>query len=258
MRAPPAEGLRLPAPVELCGAPVHPVTLDRTLGFIEASIRMRRQAMVLNVNAHAVEVANRDPRFREILWSAPLVFCDGKGVQWAARLLGTPLPERFTPPDWIHRLTSTCAREGWGMFLLGGAPGVADEAADFLRVRHPGLSVHAHHGYFEKAGPQNDEVVRLINTSGARVLLVGFGMPLQEYWISENLPVLGPRVALSVGALLDYLAGRVYRAPDWMTRSGFEWLARLLVEPRRLWRRYLIGNTRFIARVASRRIRRDP
>lgn len=240
----------MPPPVDVAGAPVHPVTLVETLDFIERTVREGGRAAVLNVNAHAVNLAAEDERFRRILWQAPLVFCDGKAVQWAGRL-----PERFTPPDWIDRLAARCAGEGWGVFLLGAAPGIGDEAARVLRQRHPGLQVHAEHGYFAHSGPENDRVLARINASGARVLLVGFGMPLQEYWIDENLPRLGVNVALSVGALMDYLAGRVYRAPRWVTDSGLEWLARLAVEPRRLWRRYLVGNTRFLWRVARQRLR---
>lgn len=245
----------LPGPVDVGGAPVHPVTLRQTLDFIGQTVRAGRQAMVLNINAHAVNVAADDPRFREILWRAPLVFCDGKAVQWSASLLGRPLPERFTPPDWIDLLAATCAREGWGMFLLGAAPGVAEEAAAALTGRHPGLRVHAHHGFFDHAGEENQHVLRRIDDSGARILLVGFGMPLQERWIADNLPHLKVNAALSVGALIDYLAGRVYRAPRWLTDAGFEWLARLAVEPRRLWRRYMVGNTRFVGRVLAQRLR---
>ena len=245
----------IPEPVDIGGAPVHPVTLRQTLDFIAETIRAGRQAMVLNVNAHAVNVAADDPRFREILWRAPLVFCDGKAVQWSGSLLGSPIPERFTPPDWIGLLAEICVREGWGIFLLGAAPGVAEEAADAMRRDPPGLRVATHDGYFEKTGAENERVLRLIDESGARVLLVGFGMPLQEHWIADNLPRLRANVALSVGALIDYLAGRVYRAPRWITGAGFEWLARLVVEPRRLWRRYVVGNTRFVGRVIAQRVR---
>lgn len=247
--------MRIPGPaVDVAGAPVHAVTLEETLEFIERTIRDDGRAAVLNVNAHASNLAAADERFRRILWEAPLVFCDGKAVQWAGRWLGVDIPERFTPPDWIEQLTDRCAREGWGVFLLGAAPGVGEEAARVLRERHPGLRVTAQHGYFTRHGAENDAVIDEINESGARVLLVGFGMPLQEYWIEENLPRLQVNVALSVGALMDYLAGRVYRAPRWVTDAGLEWLARLAVEPRRLWRRYLVGNTRFLWRVLRQRI----
>jgi N-acetylglucosaminyldiphosphoundecaprenol N-acetyl-beta-D-mannosaminyltransferase len=252
----PAPGPDLPAPVNVAGSPVHPVPLAETLAFIEACVGGGRRAAIYNVNAHAVTLAARDERLRRILWSAPLVFCDGKAVQWAARLLGGGVPERYTPPDWIDRLSALCEREGWGLYLLGAEPGVGAAAAGVLRGRYPRLEVFEHHGYFDHEGPENDLVVRAINQSGARVLLVGFGMPLQEYWMDANLPRLEVNVALSVGALIDYLAGRVYRAPRWITDAGLEWLARLVVEPRRLWRRYLIGNSRFLYLVLRQRLGR--
>jgi N-acetylglucosaminyldiphosphoundecaprenol N-acetyl-beta-D-mannosaminyltransferase len=230
---------------------VHPVTLTETLEFIESAIEGGRRARVFNVNAHAVNLAAGDPEFRTHMLGAELVFCDGVAVKWASRLLGRPFPARFTPPDWIDILAARAVANGYRMFFLGAEPGVAAAAAENLRLNHPGLSIGALHGFYQKEGAENRLVVDRINQFEPHLLLVGFGMPAQEKWITENLPSLRVNAALSVGALFDTMAGAKQRGPAWLTASGFEWLTRLVYEPRRLWRRYLLGNPRFVGTVFS-------
>jgi len=236
--------IRLPAPHSIGGVQVHPIRLTELCAWMMQAVATQQRVAVMYTNAHAVNLAQHDPRFREALNSADVVFCDGQGVRLAAALLGCPLPARFTPPDWIHQLASLCAQRQYRLFLLGAKPGVAEHAARRLQDGFPDLQVTTHHGYFDAGG--NEAVLGLINASGAHVLLVGMGMPLQEQWIRDNLPRLTVNVAMSVGALFDYLGGGVTRGPRWLTDHGFEWLCRLWFEPRRLWRRYLVGNPAFV------------
>jgi N-acetylglucosaminyldiphosphoundecaprenol N-acetyl-beta-D-mannosaminyltransferase len=142
------------------------------------------------------------------------------------------------------------------VYLLGARPGVAQEAARRLQARYPDLEiVGVHHGFFDHAAGslENEAVVREINDARPDILLVGMGMPLQEYWLMENQDRLQGGVVLTGGAVFDYVSGGLRRGPRALTHSGFEWLARLLVEPRRLWRRYLIGNPLFLLRVLRQR-----
>jgi N-acetylglucosaminyldiphosphoundecaprenol N-acetyl-beta-D-mannosaminyltransferase len=116
--------------------------------------------------------------------------------------------------------------------------------------------VAARHGFFQKSGPENEQVIVAINTFKPHLLIVGFGMPLQEAWIQANMNQIDARVIMPLGACLDFYTGRVPRGPAWLTNHGFEWLARLLTEPRRLWKRYLIGNPLFLYRVLKQRFSR--
>jgi N-acetylglucosaminyldiphosphoundecaprenol N-acetyl-beta-D-mannosaminyltransferase len=244
---------------EILGVRVDAVTRAELLDFIDAALAGGRRAIVTNVNAHALNLAAEDPWFRGFLASTPLTFCDGYGVKWALRLLGQPVPERLTPPDWLGDLARRAAGGGHPVFLLGARPGVAERAAARLVAEAPGLAIAGtHHGYFAKVGPESRAVVERVNASGARVLLVGFGMPAQERWLADHWDALAVKVALPIGAAIDYLAREVARAPRFLTDHGLEWLARLAVEPGRLWRRYLVGNPRFALRVAREWITRSP
>ena len=212
---------------------------------------------VLNVNANCLNLAWSRPWLRDALNEASLVFCDGAGVALAARILGQPVPERITYADWMWQLAGFAAREGLSMYLLGAKPGVAEEAARALRRRHPALRISGTaHGYFDKSAGSagNEAALGRIADAGPDILVAGFGMPLQELWISENRHKLGCGVVLAGGAAFDYVSGRARRGPRFLTGNGLEWLARLAIEPRRLWRRYVIGNPLFLSRVIRARL----
>ncbi len=248
--------LALPAPCQVGGVPVHPVPLQTALDWIVDSIAERRHAVVLYANVHGINLARHDARLAALYRRADLVFCDGQGVRLGARLLGCRLPERYTPPDWIDMLARECAARQYRIFLLGTETTVVERAAERLRTRFPGLEVAAHHGFFASEGAENQAVRDQITTFAPHVLLVGMGMPRQEYWIDQNAPTLDVNVTMAVGALFDYLADRVPRGPRWLTDNGFEWVCRLWFEPRRLWRRYLLGNPRFLWSILRERFTR--
>lgn len=242
--------------VDILGVGVDPDTQDELHAHIREAIETNQRVTCLNVNVHALNLACDHPGFRAILNSADRVFCDGKGVQYAARWLGGELPARITYADWIWQLAPFAARHDFSFYFLGGAAGVAAQAAQELRARWPHLRIlDCHHGYFDKRGQsaENQNVVADINQADPDILIVAFGMPLQEEWLHANRAALTARVALTGGAVFDYVSGNLRRGPDWMTQHGWEWLARLLIEPGRLWRRYLVGNPRFVMRVLRQR-----
>ena len=232
---------------------VHAMTLDGLLEYCAAALHTGTQRVLLYSNAHAVVLAEANADFRAALAAADVVFCDGVGVWLAARWLGAPLPARFTPPDWADRLGRVCAAAGRPLFLLGGTAEAVARAGAALRRMVPGLEVHTHHGYFDKAGPENEAVIAQINAVRPGALLVGFGMPAQELWITAHRTRLNATLLLAVGGLFDYLSGVKRRGPRWLTDRGFEWLCRLLSEPRRLGRRYLLGLPRFAWIVARQK-----
>ena len=243
--------------VDVLGVGVDPITAEELQAGIKRLIRSGQRGLVLNVNAHCLNLCHDDPALREFFNSADVVFCDGAGVMLAARLLGRRIPARITYADWAWRLAAFAEAEGLSLFLLGARPGVAEEAARRLRRRHPALHIcGTHHGYFDHAAgsPENETVLREIQTAKPDLLLVGLGMPLQEIWLMENRHRIEAGVALTGGAVFDYVSGELRRGPRFLTDNGFEWLARLLVEPRRLWRRYLLGNPLFLLRVLGQRL----
>jgi N-acetylglucosaminyldiphosphoundecaprenol N-acetyl-beta-D-mannosaminyltransferase len=243
------------------GVPVDPVTVDELHGRMHAFIRAGARASILNANVHAINLACRHPWFATILQQADLVFCDGAGVQLGARILGQHLPERITYADWMWQLASWCEAEHLSLFLIGAEPGVADLAASRLRERHSGLRIAGtHHGFFDKAQRSAESVaaIRNINVARPDIVIVGFGMPAQERWVHDHRSMIDAPVVLTGGAAFAYVSGRLRRAPGWMTGHGLEWLGRLLIEPRRLMGRYLVGNPLFLARVLRERLRRGP
>ena len=246
--------------VTLLGVRIHALTVAELHQFFTATISSRQRARVLNVNAHCLNLAAEQPWLRRFLNQAEIVFCDGVGVMLGARLIGRHIPERITYADWMWQLAGFAAQHGYSLYFLGARPGVAQAAADRLLTRHPDLKIcGVQHGYFERARDhaENQAVIDRINQARPNILVVGLGMPLQERWLCENWDCLEVNIGLTGGAVFDYLSGDLQRAPRWMTDNGLEWLGRLLIEPQRLWRRYLVGNPLFLMRVLRARLRAD-
>jgi N-acetylglucosaminyldiphosphoundecaprenol N-acetyl-beta-D-mannosaminyltransferase len=240
------------------GVGVDPLTVEDLHAEIGRLVRGGRGGLVLNVNAHCLNLCYEDPALRGFFNGAEVVFCDGAGVMLAVRVLGGRIPARITYADWTWRLAAFAASEGFSLFFLGARPGVAQVAAEKLKERHPDLKIAGvRHGYFDHSAgsPQSEKVVDDINAAAPDILLVGLGMPLQERWLMENRERIDAGAVLTGGAVFDYVSGRLSRGPRFLTRNGFEWLARLLAEPRRLWRRYLLGNPVFVLRVLRQRLR---
>jgi N-acetylglucosaminyldiphosphoundecaprenol N-acetyl-beta-D-mannosaminyltransferase len=223
---------------------------------IARSVDRRERAVILSVNAYALNLAWQHSWLRQYFNEADATIVDGYGVVLAAWLLGQPLPERITYADWMWELATLCEARAFRLYLLGARPGVAAEAAERLKQRRPALVIAGvQHGYFDKrpGSAENRAIVDKINAAGADILVVGLGMPLQERWLMENWPTVNASVALTGGGVFDYVSGRLARAPRLLSDHGFEWLGRLILEPRRLWRRYLIGNPLFLWRVLRQR-----
>jgi N-acetylglucosaminyldiphosphoundecaprenol N-acetyl-beta-D-mannosaminyltransferase len=175
---------------------------------------------------------------------------DGKPLLWASRLLGWPLPEKISGADLILPLMRRAAERKWRVYLLGGAPGVAERAQELLRRAHGVDVAGADSPQLGPRGTFEPQVVEKLRAAAPQVLLVALGAPKQELFIHAAKAQLAPAVALGIGAGLDFLVGAVKRAPAWMSHAGLEWFYRLSREPRRLWRRYLVNDPKFLAVLA--------
>ncbi|MFQ5793507.1 MAG: WecB/TagA/CpsF family glycosyltransferase [Candidatus Bipolaricaulia bacterium] len=218
---------------ELFGVPVDRVTFREALVRFERLIEECWGGMVLTPDVTAVIRARREERLRQIYGKADLVTADGAGLVWASRLLGGPLPERVTGIDMVEAFCARATRNGYTLFLLGARPGIASMAKRRLEHRFPGLNiVGVHHGYFE----DDTAVIGLIRATAPDVLLVGLGVPRQEYWVMDHRDELNVPLCMGVGGSFDVLSGRIPRASARWQRFGLEWLYRIVVEPRRFWR----------------------
>ncbi|HEY9601119.1 MAG TPA: WecB/TagA/CpsF family glycosyltransferase [Allocoleopsis sp.] len=234
----------------------HKLTVTDLINYVVEAAKLEKKTIVGNVNVRAMNFACEFPWYREFINKCDLVFCDGFGVLLGAKLQGYALESvhRMTCPDYIESLALACAKQDVSLFLLAGKPGVVDQAIAKLKAIAPNLKIQGHHGYFEKSGKENDAVIDQINQFKPGVLYIGFGMPLQERWILDNINRVDARVFLPLGACLDFYTGNVYRGPRWMTDRGLEWLTRLFTEPQRLWERYVVGNPLFFYRILRQQI----
>jgi N-acetylglucosaminyldiphosphoundecaprenol N-acetyl-beta-D-mannosaminyltransferase len=242
--------------IYLLGTKFHKLQVNDLIEFVVKSAKYPNKAIISNVNVRAINFAYELPWYRKFINKSDLVFCDGFGVILGAKFCGCNInsKHRMTCPDYIEELAKSCERENLSVFLLAGKPGTADKAITKLKAIAPNLKIKGHHGYFEKYGLENDSVIQLINQYKPDILYIGFGMPLQERWITENIEQVDARVFLPLGACLDFYTGTVYRGPKWITDRGLEWLTRLFTEPQRLCERYIVGNPLFFYRILRERI----
>lgn len=208
-----------------------------------------QSAVIVTVNAQFVHLAGKQPRFAAYIERADLSVPDGMSLILGSQLLGKPLPERITGVDLTSDLCELLDAQGGSVYLMGGAPGSAAGAAEVLQRRYGDLQiagVDCPPMGFENGPATAGAVLAKIEAARPDLLLVGLGAPKQEYWIEQNLTLLSAKLVVGVGATFDILSNHVRRAPAWMQRCNLEWFFRFCLEPRRLWRRYLVGNSYFI------------
>jgi N-acetylglucosaminyldiphosphoundecaprenol N-acetyl-beta-D-mannosaminyltransferase len=239
--------------VDLFGVPVDALTMDETVDRIRAWVASGDPHQHVVLNAAKVVELERSPALADVIRRCDLVSPDGVSVVWASRLLGRPLPERVNGTDLMERLVATAANDGHTVFFLGARSEVVTRTVEAFRDRHPALKVAGyHHGYWT----DDQEIIRIVRIAKPDLLFIGIPSPRKEFWLSAHLRELGVPFAMGVGGSFDVMAGIHRRAPHWACDHGLEWLWRLAQEPRRMWRRYLIGNSLFIALVLRERLRR--
>ena len=241
----------LPA-LTFLGVRVHNVDSAEALAILDALIQTRAPHQVVTVNPEFVIAARRTPEFRDVLNRAALALPDGIGMLLAARIQGARLKERVTGVDTVTRVAALAAQKGYRLFLLGAAPGVAEETARRLASANPGLQVAGTHSG-SPAPEEEDDIVRRVRAAAPDVLFVAYGAPRQDIWIARNLRRLNVPVAMGIGGAFDFISGRAKRAPAWMQRAGLEWLHRLARQPWR-WKR-MLALPRFLLLVVAERLR---
>jgi N-acetylglucosaminyldiphosphoundecaprenol N-acetyl-beta-D-mannosaminyltransferase len=233
--------------------PIDVLTFEQALDAIVALATHGRGGYVVTPNIDHVVLADSNLDFRDAYEKASLSLVDGMPLLWASRLLGVPLPQKISGADLVEPLMQRAAKEGLRVYLLGAGPGVAQKAGEVLHARY-GVNIVGFDAPMLSLSPDASEThdaLERVRAARPHLLLVAFGAPKQEILMSRFRDVYAPAVALGIGASLDFIAGTVQRAPKWMSNNGLEWAYRLTREPKRLWRRYLVNDPKFVAILAK-------
>ena len=242
------------------GVPFHCITQAQCLQTIERFVQERLPRQICLANAYTVALAQRDTILNALLKKAALVLADGMSIVWGGHWIGVQLPQRVPGPDLMEAVCRRASRNGHRIFLMGSSQGTLQKLQEKLLRLCPGLQIAGAYSppMCDHLGEDANQIILgLLEAARPDILFVGMSCPKQEKWIAENLHRLPVPVSLGVGAAFDFLSGNIPRAPHWIRRIGLEWLYRLYREPRRLWRRYLLGNIIFLAALAKASMHRS-
>lgn len=232
------------SPLKFLGIEMDALNIFQLNALVAESIEQQQKWIIANHNLNSLHIYHHDPKMRAFYAKANYVHIDGMLLVFIGKLLGHSLKreQRVTYADWVYPLMEKAASKGWRIFYLGSKPGIAEQGANILRQKFPGLEIACAHGYIDvhKDSKENQATIAAINTFQPHILMVGMSMPRQEHWIFDNLEQLQTNAILPSGACMDYVAGVVSTPPRWMGRMGLEWSYRLFSEPKRLWKRYLV------------------
>ncbi len=240
---------RAPSPVfHLLGLDIDNITMEEAVSIMRKHLEQKKQCSIFFVNPDCLNKMVDDPDYFSTLQKGDYIFPDGIGLSIAGKLLQTPLRENINGTDMLPYLCTMASEDEKSLFLLGSKPGVAKTAAEKIKEAFDVTIAGTANGYFDH-DTQSDTIIETINNSGASILLVAFGAPRQEKWIARYRGHLKPEILIGVGGLFDFYSGNINRAPEWMREIGLEWVYRIMQEPGRMWRRYIIGNPVFLYRV---------
>ena len=228
---------------------VNALSMDETVDYVKRVIERRTPPVQhVVINALKVNLMEKDPELREIVNACPLINADGASILWAAKKLGLPVTQRVTGIDLFLRLVEEAAQTGYKIYLFGAKPEVVAKVQTIFKAQYPTLQiVGARNGYFK---PEDEpQIVADMAASGADMMFVAFSSPKKEYWVHQYLEKLNIPFVMGVGGSFDVVAGVTKRAPELWQRLGLEWLYRFIQEPRRLFKRYIVGNVTFIRHV---------
>jgi len=246
--------------IDIGGIPLDNLTLDECLTRFDELITKREPVYVITANVdHVVKLA-KNPAYRKVYDEAALNLADGVPLMWAGKFLGTPLKKKISGSDLLPIVCRESARKGYRLFFMGGRQEAAELAAIKFREQFPGLQIvgtYCPPFGFEKDNAENEKIISMIRDSKADILFVGLGAPKQENWICPNRFKYNIPISIGVGASFEFAAGMVQRAPVWMQKIGLEWFWRIIMEPGRLWRRYLVDDMLFFPLIFKQKLRQE-
>ena len=224
---------------------VNAINMQQTIDYVEQIIKERKPIQHVVINASKINLMESDPKLAEIVNSSPLINADGASVIWAAKKLGIPLKERVTGCDLFQKLIGVAAEKGYKIFLFGAKEEVVTKVKIIYEKQYPGIQIVGYrNGYFTES--DEPKIIKQMKESGADMMFVAFSSPKKEYWVNKYLSEINIPFVMGVGGSFDVVAGVTERAPVWFQEHGLEWFYRFIQEPRRMWKRYIIGNFKFI------------
>lgn len=220
---------------------VNNLTMQETIQCIQNILEGEQPAYLVEINVDVLMKVDAAPRLKQIVDEADLVLVDGQPLCWISHWIGTPVKERVAGSDLVPQLCGAVAKKGKSIFIMGGREGVAVQAATNMQKQYPGLQIagtYAPPFGFEKKPEELQKIREAIQAAQPDLLFVCLGCPKQEYWVYDNFKTCGAKMTICAGAAVDFMAGRIKRAPKWVSKCGFEWFYRFLHEPQRLFKRY--------------------
>ena len=243
--------------IKIANVAIDNVDMEEAIGCIENFIHEKRPRYVVTPNVDHIVKLQNDQEFLTIYKDASLVLPDGQPLIWAANFLGTPLKEKVSGSDLFPRLCEHAANKGYRLFFLGGRPGAGERCSEVLAQKHKEIKIVGTYSPpfgFESKDEENEKILRIVGDARPDILFVGLGAPKQEKWIYNHKDDLRIPVSIGIGVTFEFMAGMVRRAPKWMQSSGLEWFWRLIMEPRKLWKRYLVDDIAFFGLILKQKL----
>lgn len=244
--------------VNIIGTGISNISLSETISQFNLWINQKEKKRVCVTPVNCLLWAKENPQLKEIYNSADLTLCDGVPILWASKFLNSPLKERVTGLDLFPQYIAECYQKNYSMFFLGASEGIADALKKKMELLYPGIQIKGTYSppFAEKFSvAENEKICKLVNQANVDILWVSLTAPKQDYWIYEHLDQLNVHIAAGVGGAFEVTLGSIQRAPEWMQKMGLEWLFRLLNEPRRLYKRYLLEAPTFIPLVFAQKFK---
>jgi len=240
--------------INLLSIPIDNISMQETIFYIKNAINSNEKILREDINAAKLVWLKDNPKLKEIILKADIINADGQSIVFASKLLNKPLKERVTGIDLMQNLIELSNKEDWSLYFLGATDEVVQEVVKKVQREYKNIKIAGfHNGYFKEE--EEEKIIDDINNSGANIVFVGISTPKKEYFINRNYKKLNSNLIMGVGGSFDVFANKIKRAPLFMQKYGLEWLYRLYQEPRKMWKRYLYTNSKFIWLVAKEKLK---